>query len=1492
MDHEELSRAPLTQLLFVLLGGVIIAGCGNSSSAPTDARPTDTAPPRDTTLKETGSAVDGPSTSDTNLAPAATPVFAPAGGVYSDPQTITIASGSAGVQIHYTLDGSVPTATSPVYAAPISVTVTMTIKAIAVDPTGKLLDSSFASATYTMAARVPPPSFSIPAGTYSSAQLVKVTDSNTNATIRYTVDGSEPTAASTVYTMPISVTATMTIKAIATLIGMVDSLVSTATYTIQTLVPAATPIFSPVAGAYSGAQDVTITTTTAGAQIYYSLDGSEPTQASTLYAAPVRIANSMVLKARAYAAEMAPSAVATAAYTITAPAAAKPDISPNGGTFTTAQQVTLSTTETGGQIIYTTDGTIPNTTSGTIYTGPFTLAQTATVNAIVVNVPGKPTSSVTTAVFTIDIALPIAFDKQTGTYNNDISVAITTTTTGAIVCYTKDGSDPACSATGACATGQSTVGVPVVITENATATGTVVRARACKASLPAGPVVAQTYTLVAADVVFTPAGATVAINTAVSLSSITSGAEIRYREDTTDPTCTTGTVYTAPLVLSQSKQLRAIACKANYSASAVANASYGVKLTTPIALQLDDGNQLVTVTSPVTTSNSVADLVFALGANTAAVASQTLCYSVNGTAPACTTTGTCNTSVAGLFSRTLQATADPNHGKLSNIVGDSASAVAIAAPADASTTLAVKAVFCAPNYTISDMATVTYNFKVATPTLSRATGTPTLADENANNTIATTTIGAKLRYYIIDSGTTAPTLSCTGAAPTGVIEVNGITTTVQVDGGDTVAAIACRVNYTPSDEVTANYPLPGTTAAPVFSTQGTTVFNNNIPAGFIKITDSSIADVGDTVLHPAGVVCWTTADSGTVSCNEHATAPTCVTPPSPGAAYTWNSAASPAVSNIPAMTGSGVRLRAIACAPGKPKSTITSQTFSFQVATPTITAPSQATNNTIGVGEVLTFASTTTGATFRYNKGTSNAQPANPTCTTGTAGSSYAVQEADRTNGSLIVKVIACKNHYSASSVITSNTYTAFHGAAAVFGIPAGTYGDVLEAGSSNTPSGLQSVSVPSDTGLERICVTKNGVVPVCTGDNHCSVLGGGPITDVIGGANGIDSGDTIPWSFFNASGLTLRAQACYSGRADPPLTVSGPYTFQVAPLTITNTTPTPNTSPFTKTQRIVFRVGNEADAANGVTAVKAPSATTATGPVQLCYTTDGSALGTGCSTTGAMTCVSMTIAASAASATYTMYVDSTQAFTAKACKSTMTSSTASSTITVTPYARTLSMTGANDFVGHETAEGFATMADTTHFFVSWDATALYLGWQGCGLNHTNTADAANFVLAYLGVPDRQGAAVGSAFAAGNGGARWQLKYVVGQDQPVLRIRNFSGGGSWETVATPGLTSVRGAGSSGTCTDADDKPGDYIVVRIPLATLASPKQIAIAEGINIGLAEDNGANEAGWPFTADVFDKAAGLFDLTVWQPPTGAVGCATSGLDGKPVCQVAPPTP
>ncbi|SDY03053.1 Chitobiase/beta-hexosaminidase C-terminal domain-containing protein [Amycolatopsis xylanica] len=84
------------------------------------------------------------------------------------------------------------------------------------------------------ASQVATPTFSPPGGSYTSAQSVTLSTATAGSTIRYTVDGSTPTASSPQYTGPISVPSSRTINAIGIKSGFTTSAVASATYTIGT----------------------------------------------------------------------------------------------------------------------------------------------------------------------------------------------------------------------------------------------------------------------------------------------------------------------------------------------------------------------------------------------------------------------------------------------------------------------------------------------------------------------------------------------------------------------------------------------------------------------------------------------------------------------------------------------------------------------------------------------------------------------------------------------------------------------------------------------------------------------------------------------------------------------------------------------------------------------------------------------------------------------------------------------------------------------------------------------------------------------------------------------------------------------------------------------------------------------------------------------------------------------------------------------------------
>jgi len=77
------------------------------------------------------------------------------------------------------------------------------------------------------------PTFSVPAGSYTSTQTVGIADITSRATIYYTTDGSAPTTSSTQYSSPITVSKTETIQAIAAATGYTQSALATAAYIIN-----------------------------------------------------------------------------------------------------------------------------------------------------------------------------------------------------------------------------------------------------------------------------------------------------------------------------------------------------------------------------------------------------------------------------------------------------------------------------------------------------------------------------------------------------------------------------------------------------------------------------------------------------------------------------------------------------------------------------------------------------------------------------------------------------------------------------------------------------------------------------------------------------------------------------------------------------------------------------------------------------------------------------------------------------------------------------------------------------------------------------------------------------------------------------------------------------------------------------------------------------------------------------------------------------------
>ena len=220
-----------------------------------------------------------------------------------------------------------------------------------------------------------------------------------NGVVRYTLDGSEPTAESPEFA-GISVHNKTTVRAAAFVDGLRWGDVAEATYGVGKV---AMPEIASEAGDVFRHNDnpVTLTCATQGVEIRYTLDGREPTTDSALYAAPFTVSRTTTVRAKAFGhPDYVDSDTAERRLVREWEGLATPTISPDGGAFAgECQEVTVSCESEGVTVYYTLDGSVPSATNGRTYAGPFKVYRTATVRAVATRY-GWRDSEVAEAAFT------------------------------------------------------------------------------------------------------------------------------------------------------------------------------------------------------------------------------------------------------------------------------------------------------------------------------------------------------------------------------------------------------------------------------------------------------------------------------------------------------------------------------------------------------------------------------------------------------------------------------------------------------------------------------------------------------------------------------------------------------------------------------------------------------------------------------------------------------------------------------------------------------------------------------------------------------------------------------------------------------------------------------------------------------------------------------------------------------------------------------------
>ena len=551
-------------------------------------------------------------------APAAAPEFNPASKSFNGSLSVTISDATPGAAIYYTTDGTGPTEASTLYTGPITVNSTTTINALA-SATG-YLQSPVASATYTLLTQVAAPTFSPAAGGYTSAQQVTISDTTPNATIYYTLDGSTPTTSSLIYSGPITVDSTVTVKAIGVAASLTNSPVASVAYFIQlggtginfgngfanassamafngstvldgsrlelttgAVNQAASAFYNTPINIQTFTTDFTFQLVNAVADgITFTIQGKTPTSVGEaggglgygphLPGGTPGIAKSVAVKFDLYnnAGEGKDS---TGLYTNGAsPTIPSIDLTKTGIDLHSGHTMTAHMIYDGTNLTMTLTDTVTNAT----YTNGWAVDIPSIVggNSAYIGFTGGTGGSTAkqeiltwtlVSTGTLESAATPVLSPGAGTYTLPQSVTITDATPGASIFYTTDGSTPTLSST------QYTGPVALSAT-------TTVNAIATAANKSSSMIASATYTIQTATPTFSPAPGTYTAAQSVSILDSTPNATVYYTLNGTPPN-TSSTVYTGPITIGSATTIQAIAAASGLANSPIAIGSYSIQPT-------------------------------------------------------------------------------------------------------------------------------------------------------------------------------------------------------------------------------------------------------------------------------------------------------------------------------------------------------------------------------------------------------------------------------------------------------------------------------------------------------------------------------------------------------------------------------------------------------------------------------------------------------------------------------------------------------------------------------------------------------------------------------------------------------------------------------------------------------------------------------------------------------------------------------------------------